>query len=255
MICLRWLIPLSLLSSFALAVSAQSLKAPEWIYGDNDARRNGLFALGFDQDTANSYADESQSMSTGIQWFPLNSGEKSAIIFLPCGGRAGALVGLIREQKGHPVMVTDEGADCLYKDQVSVEVLPLLPHGQVVVLLHYDCVSHGTGYAEHHLEIFEVRGNSLIKRFDALEHLYAAAMGEGTEEFRYFVPMHTAEGTWALEDTCVVTDIKDGMTGSQRQVFRRSIRWSATANRFVVTSFRSVDGSSGSCPRGEADHP
>jgi hypothetical protein len=200
------------------------LSAPNWIFGDDDARRSGLLSLGFDQDTANSYADESPSMSTGIQWFPLRAHDKGAVVFLPCGGRGSAFVGLIRVQKGRLTKVAGEGAGCLYKDQVSFEVLPLLPHGREVVLLHYDCLSHGSGYAEHHLEIYEVKGNSLVRRFDSLEHLLSDAGAQGIEEFRYFVPMRIAEGSWAIEDTCVVTDIKEGMTD-------RSVRCSA--GRFI----------------------
>jgi hypothetical protein len=184
-------------------------------------------------------------MAGGIGWYPQTiSGRKAVVMFLPCDDFYGATVVLLTPVDDHWRATDQYGADCHYRDQVSIDLVPLIKAGQNDILVHYDCESHGTGYVEHHMHILTIRAGKLQDIFQTVEHLYASGWPpnsvRGSEELHFFIPVRQQNGHWALEDTKQLTPLKDDDSPqpSRRTVERRVIRWSSEKGRFVTSPFR-----------------
>jgi hypothetical protein len=228
----------------AIRCSAQQFQEPTSLYnGTENDRKQVLVDFGVDSDIASQYSDLNASMASEIGWFNLRGTHtQSVILFLPCQGSLAYIYLLQPSDKGLKV-VDGAGGDCHYRDQISLEFAPLFEKNTDALLLHYDCVDHGTGLVTHDFEIFQIFGSKIKKRYETLEHQYVQGWPTPSfEEFHYFLPVPESNGIYSLEETRqkVLLDKSGAPKPETYRIARRLTRWSSVERRFISQPFRPI---------------
>jgi hypothetical protein len=246
------MIPLQLiLVVLALAVSAFAQGAPlseEKLISSlssvtPEERAATLRSLGIPDEIAQRYKDLNASMESEISWQRLRTSDsvKKAALFLPClGGSGGAYLFLVGDSPSGWKVQDDYPADCHYKAAVSVELAANIIPGRDSILLHMVCDGHGTGFAEHHLHVFNPVHGRLREVLDTEE-----SVQQGEELRRnVFISIASATGTM-IEQTQITQRLdQDGLPSSAGQkVRRRTWAWSPEKHRMVATPFQNLNGS------------
>lgn len=215
--------------------------------GKRADRQQVLIDLGVPKDIAEEYADLSPSMESEIGWFPVHGSKyPTVVLFLPCqDGSDGAYLYLLSQSTGKWSSVDSTVADCHYKGAVTIELAPVFSRSADALLLHYSCEGHGTGYAEHHLFIFDLSSGHLAKRFEKVEDLFVAGWGApGFEQHSIFVVVPSAYGPSKIEETQDkrMFDVRTNQVSSaDRRLRRRNFTWSQEQHRFLASQFRPVE--------------
>jgi hypothetical protein len=210
-------------------------------------RQQVLIDLGVPKDIAEEYADLSPSMESEIGWFPIHGSKyPTVVLFLPCqDGNDGAYLYLLSQRSGKWSSVDSTVADCHYKGAVTIELAPVFSRSADALLLHHSCEGHGTGYAEHHLFIFDLRSGRFMKRFERLEDLFVAGWGvPGFEQHSIFLVIPRADAPSQIEETQGkrMIDARTHQVSSvNERLRRRTFTWSQEQHRFLASPFHPVE--------------
>jgi len=206
-------------------------------------REHLLRGFGMDAELAKLYAfDDNDTNPNKVEWVALRqvSGAQTRALFFPCRDYMyGARVLLLTNVKGAWKMQSEQGFDCHYDFNVSMQVVSLTSSNRDDLLIRHVCIGHGTGYVEQEAELFRItdnklqrvwRENDLLKEFGWPE----TASGElNTSTF-----LATAPGI--LEETRESQKIDgDGEPlNSAVHVERRTFHWSAEKRTLLPSPFR-----------------
>jgi len=205
-----------------------------------EERKKLLKDLGVDAEDTEKYKDLSISMAGGLEWHRLR-GQKiqTAVLFMPCQDEGSSSLYLLEKKIGRWVVVDATGFDCHYNSDVSVELANLTSNQIDDLLVRNDCESHGTGYVEHHYQVFFAVNGKLKKEFEATDKLYVDGWpGAGNRDQKSLViPVFSRIGhAQNLEETRIT------VLNKQRTVSRRYIYWAASQHKFLATKFMKVTG-------------
>jgi hypothetical protein len=218
-------------------VSAEPWKMVEWLNsGKKQERTERLVSLGVERDIATEFT---QTKDVSLRWNPLHTvtGQKAAILFLPCV-RDNAYLYLM-EQENTIWRVTDfEKPDCHYDMSVSVEIAPIRNPALDEVLVHHVCEGHGTGYSQQDFEIYSVAHGRLKQVLDAEEVILASQYVDpdtpmnaiDQKSFFVLVPIENSRSR-------VIEETQSYQFNKKLTVKRRQFRWNAAKGRYMPSKF------------------
>jgi len=218
-----------------LPAVAQQPDMKQWLNTGNDKERaEKLLSLGVGSEEAE------LAIGDKVEWRTIRgeANRRLAIMFAPCGGLDAAYLYLLQrtDQGWH---VTDSsGFDCHYDENVSIETAQLRGPDADDVVVHHECVGHGTGYLEQHLNVFAVDSLRLKLILDTEEILKVSDWPEVRKLLQRsafaWVPTPGSPSQVIEETEC--TRLNGKLT-----IQTRSFHWSAESFRFVPSTFIKVD--------------
>jgi len=206
-------------------------------------REHLLHGFGLETEKAKIYAfDDNDTNPNKIEWLALRqaSGAQTRALFFPCRDYMyGARVLLLTEVKGAWKMQSEEGFDCHYDFNVSIQVVSLTSSNHDDLLIRHVCIGHGTGYVEQEAELFSITNNKLQRVWRENDLLKAFGWPEtASGELNTSTFLATTPGT--LEETRESRKIDgDGEPlNSVVHVERRTFHWSAEKQTLLPSPFR-----------------
>lgn len=218
----------------SLSAAAQRTQMGKWLNtGSHDERMQKLVSLGMKRDQADlaTYDD--------FVWQRIRSesAREVAVLFLPCGEMAS--IHLVENRNGRWHVTDSAGFDCHYDDSVSFEVAALRNPNADDVLVHHNCVEHGTGFVQQNFSVFVVRSGKLKLVLDSKESV--DDQGSTGEKYRLrlrskFVPVAASPHPGIIEET------RCERFNGRLSIQRRQFNWDEAAFRFHPSQFVKVDG-------------
>jgi hypothetical protein len=217
--------------ALTLPVMAQQSQMEEYLNsGSNAERVQKLLTLGAERGSAE-LASFRELKWRGIR---SDSPEEMALLFAPCGGLDSSFLYLLKNTD-HGWRVVDEvGFDCHYDDSVSFEAVPLRRSNTDDVIVHHDCVSHGTGYLEQHFKVFSIVSSKFKVVLDAKEIVKAIGW-PGADELDQQSGFATMVATGARSGN--IEETRRTSRKGHLTVEKRDFRWSQLRFRFIPSKF------------------
>jgi len=203
--------------------------------GGHEERMQKLVSLGIERDEADLAAYDDDFVWRKIR---SESAREAAVLFLPCGAESSASIHLVENRDGKWRVTDGAGFDCHYDDSVSFEVAALRTPNADDVLVHHNCVEHGTGFVQQNFSVFVVRSGRLKLVLDSKETV--DDQGSTGEKYRLrlrskFVPVAASQHPGIIEETRC--ERFNGRLSIQRRLFN----WDEAAFRFHPSRFVKVD--------------
>jgi hypothetical protein len=216
-----------------LPVAAQPLPMGHWLNtGSHQERVQKLVSLGIEQDAADlaAYDDE-------VVWRTIRAASRHrfAVLFLPCGGLFTASLHVLEKGSNGWHVADSVGFDCHYDSSVSFETVALRNSNTDDVLVHHDCVEHGTGFVQQNFHVLAIRSGKLKVVLDAEEVTDDQGSSGEAYQFRQrskFAPvLSTQSGSGIIEET------RCEKVHGRRSIQKRQFSWNEHAFRFLPTKF------------------
>ena len=229
-----WAVILVLLP-MSLPAAAQKARMDKWLNsGSHEERMQKLVSLGIERDVA-----ELASYDDDFVWRRIRtkSAQQAAVLFLPWGGMFSASIHLVENRNGKWHVTDSAGFDCHYDGSVSFEVAALRNPDAEDLLVHHNCVEHGTGFVQQNFSVFVVRSGKLKLVLDSKETVddMGATGGYRLRLRSKFVPVTAGEHPGIIEET------RCERSNGRPSIQRRRFNWDEAAFRFHPSQFVKVD--------------
>ncbi len=220
----------------SISAAGQRTEIGKWLNsGSHEERVRKLASLGIERDKAELAAYDDDFVWRRIR---SESAQEAAVLFLPCGAMFSASIHLVENRNGKWHVTDSAGFDCHYDDSVSFEVAALRNPNADDVLVHHNCVEHGTGFVQQNFSVFAVRSGKLKLVLDSKESV--DGQGPPGEKYRLrlrskFVPVAASQHAGIIEET------RCERFNGRLSIQRRQFNWDEAAFRFHPSQFVKVD--------------
>jgi len=212
-------------------------------YDSTEAQRAALLrGFGMEADEAKSYAfDDNDTNPIKVEWIALRpvAGARARALFLPCRDfMFGARVLFLTEVDGAWKKQSEQGFDCHYDFDVSLQVIQITSATQFDLLVQHGCIGHGTGYVEQQAYLFRIVDGKLKLAWHDDDTLKNFGWSGAPSELKKSTLLLTSPGV--LEETRETFRLnEDGETiPGPLRVERRTFRWSTKDEKLISSMFR-----------------
>jgi hypothetical protein len=202
-----------------------------------------LASLGVPQEVAQTLVHPNGEIAAYLKWQTARSGlgQRFGLLFLPChlNWDTAYLYALLHKQGAWHVTDHIE-MDCHYDESVSFDASWIRDPDHDEVLVHHDCVSHGTGYLEQHFSVFTLSAGKLKDELESTEvlHSYPIAVDRPRDldqNSTFTVVPIRGSRSRAIEET------RSSTFNGKLTVQRRTFHWNPAKGKYVPSAFTPVE--------------